>query len=55
MDAESLLLKLHEEGKAAVVIVFDGQTVIVHCQREDDVAPLCRAVLAADDAPRVLN
>ena len=53
--AEALLLAAQADGEAMVILRFDGQTLYVHCQRADDVDPLCRYVLERRDEVRTLQ
>lgn len=55
-QGEALLRAAHDEGEVMAILRFDGKTITVQCQREDDVVPLCEYVAnGVSPDERVLN
>lgn len=49
--ANAFLEDAEAEGEFAVILRFSGNELLVHCQRADDVLPLCRYVVEQYRAP----
>lgn len=55
-QGEALLRAAQDEGEVMAILRFDGQTITVQCQRQDDVIPLCEYVTkGVKPDERVLN